>query len=84
MIFFWEAIQILRDTLRGARQCHQITHGVEGPKIGQKSVTYYLNGPLTQKTKRAILFSERVKFLKTKFLDADEIIAHGKTKQKRP
>jgi len=27
-------------------QCHQMTHGGGGwSKIGQKSVTYYLNGP---------------------------------------
>jgi hypothetical protein len=29
----------------GPSQCHQMTHGGAGPKIGQKSVTYYLNGP---------------------------------------
>jgi len=41
--FVLGAIQIKRDTLRGwgSRQCHQ-----GGSKIGQKSVTYYLNGPL--------------------------------------
>jgi hypothetical protein len=26
-------------------QCHQMTIGEGGSKIGQKSVTYYLNGP---------------------------------------
>ncbi len=33
----------------GLSQCHQMTHGGRGPggsKIGQKSFTYYLNGPL--------------------------------------
>ncbi len=30
----------------GTGQCHQMTQG--GSKIGQKSVTYYLNGPLLQ------------------------------------
>jgi len=34
----------------GPCQCHQMTHGAGasggGVKIGQKSVTYYLNGPL--------------------------------------
>jgi len=29
----------------GPSQCHQMTNGEGGPKIGQKSVTYYLNGP---------------------------------------
>jgi len=27
-------------------QCHQMTQGGGGSKIGQKSVTYYLNGPI--------------------------------------
>jgi len=27
-------------------QCHQMTHGEGGSKIGRKSVTYYLNGTL--------------------------------------
>jgi hypothetical protein len=30
----------------GTGQCHQMTQGGRGSKIGQKSVTYYLNGPL--------------------------------------
>ena len=30
----------------GSRQCHQMSHGGGGSKIGLKSVTYYLNGPL--------------------------------------
>jgi hypothetical protein len=29
---------------------HQLTHGGEGSKIGQKGVTYYLNGPLNHCT----------------------------------
>ncbi len=34
----------------GPRQSHQMTHGGGGPKIGQKRVTYYLNGPLQYRT----------------------------------
>jgi len=31
----------------GSKQCHQMTQGGGGgSKIGQKSVKYYLNGPL--------------------------------------
>jgi hypothetical protein len=29
----------------GTGQCHQMTQGGEGSKIGEKSITYYLNGP---------------------------------------
>ncbi len=29
----------------GPSQCHQMTQGGGGPKLGQKSVTYHLNGP---------------------------------------
>jgi len=29
----------------GPHQCHQMSHGEGGSKIGQKSVTYFLNGP---------------------------------------
>jgi hypothetical protein len=30
----------------GLSQCHQMTHGGGGSKLGQTSVTCYLNGPL--------------------------------------
>jgi hypothetical protein len=45
------AVQIIRDTLvcvwgGGANQCHKMTQGEGWPKISQKSVKYYLHGPL--------------------------------------
>jgi len=42
------AIQIMRDTLGGGVETvsPNDTWGSGGSKIGQKSVTYYLNGPL--------------------------------------
>jgi len=33
-------------------QCHQMTHGGGGSKIGQKSVTYYLNGSIVENDRR--------------------------------
>jgi len=47
---FSEKCKLSRHTQGGGSpsQCHQMTHGGgEGSKIGQKSVTFYLNGPLT-------------------------------------
>jgi hypothetical protein len=39
------AIQIIRDTLGGTGQCHQMTREERGFKLAQKIVTYYLNDP---------------------------------------
>jgi len=43
-------IKIVTSHRGGPSQCHQMTHGGGrgGSKIVQKSVTYYLNGPLRQ------------------------------------
>jgi len=38
-------IQVFWTTFLGKLKCH-VTWGRVGSKIGQKSVTYYLNGPL--------------------------------------
>ncbi len=43
--FFWKTNCHTRGG-GGSCQCHQMAHGGGGSKIRQKSVTYYLNGPL--------------------------------------
>ncbi len=51
----YEAIKLQAST----DQCHKMTQGEGGSKIGQKSVTYYLNGPLYDAPRVKSLYNEQ-------------------------
>jgi hypothetical protein len=59
------------------RQCHLMTHGGGGSRLGQKSVTYYLNGPLSQmEWSWKVLFDK--KFLSDYPVDAKKLMQKKK------
>ncbi len=59
----------------GIEQCHQMSHGVvwEGSKISQKSVTYYLNGPINRLKKNPSLCNIN----KKKQLQQNRLVRHS-------